>query len=518
MRHLADRQAAPARLVASFVAVVLMLCGLGGCASTEHARYTDSDVFKCEPGAPTEVSAHPGRQAAPRLPGPTLHIIEFDDQGWPFPAPGATENASPSFRIDCAIDDIAGRLKRDRRKVLIFVFVHGWQHTAAPGDRDLGRFRATLAAQQKRHGSERDVIGIYVGWSGRTLDFPGLAWTTFYSRKNAAHHIAEGSVRELFARLQALRNRWNRNSVAQRIGVTTCDRDKRPITGPDCPIRTVMTGHSFGAWILYASTAPYIMQTLAGGTSPARPEPEAPDDAGAVTAAPKDSPDTERERGIADLILLINPAFEATRYNAVFNAARAYRNRRFEPPLLVSVTSTADQATASLFPAARTLNTVLQHSPPTDLERTAIRRTHGHMERYLSHELVLDQPWPAGPDYQPCADAAAGSGPRAALVRRQYVCALQRHDAGMLPARPLERLFCGGLRLTWLANPDVDPFSVVWNIRTHGNVIPDHSSIHEPPMEYLVEQLYEDTGALPRFDLTRGSPSGAQTVIADCGE
>jgi hypothetical protein len=140
------------------------------------------------------------------------------------------------------------------------------------------------------------------------------------------------------------------------------------------------------------------------------------------------------------------------------------------------------------------------------------------MDRYLSHELTLDEPWPAGPDGQPCADAAAGSGPRAALVRRQYVCALQRHDAGMIAPQPLERRFCGGLRLTWLANPNVDPFSVVWNIRTHGNVIPDHSSIHEPPMKYLVEQLYEDTGALPRFDLSRGSAGGAPAVFADCAE
>ncbi|GGY86782.1 hypothetical protein ACFFTM_16230 [Pseudoduganella plicata] len=37
-------------------------------------------------------------------------------------------------------------------------------------------------------------------------------------------------------------------------------------------------------------------------------------------------------------------------------------------------------------------------------------------------------------------------------------------------------------------------------------------------MEYLVEQLYEDTGALPRFGLSRGSPGGAAALVADCGE
>lgn len=486
MRHAIDRQATPASLPALAIMIVLLLFGLAGCASTEQARYDESGAFPCVPGAPV---AGPAR-------GPTLHILEFDDQGWPFPARGAMENASPSFRIDCAIGDIAGHVK-GKRKVLVFVYVHGWHHTAAPEDHDLERFRETLREQHARHGSERDVIGIYIGWNGDTLPVPGLGWTTFYSRKNAAHHIAEGSVRELFARLQALRNRWNRNRAATPIGITTCDRDSQPVTGPDCPIRTVMTGHSFGAWILYASTAPYIMQTLAGGSA-TQPS-EAPDVDG-----PKEASDTERERGIADLILLINPAFEATRYNAVFNAARAYRNVRFEPPLLVSITSAADDKTKILFPIARTINTVMQHSPPTDLEGEAMRKTHGHMDRYLSHELELTQRWPSASEPQPCAALAPASLAEAKVLRDRYVCALRRQGAGVLGAQPLQRLFCGGLRLTWLPNANVGPFSVVWNIRTFADVIPDHSRIHEPPMEYLVAQLYEDVGKLPRFDLAAG--------------
>lgn len=492
MRLAIDRQAMPVPF-AVFSIVVLLLFGLAGCASTEHARYDGDDIFPCT----TAQAAATDRQARPAAPAPTLHILEFDDQGWPFPPRGAMKDLSPSYRIDCAIDDIAARVN-GKRKVLVFLYVHGWHHTAAPGDPDLERFRQTLREQHERHGSDRDVIGIYVGWNGNTLPVPGLGWTTFYSRKNAAHHIAEGSVRELFARLHALRNRWNRNTVAGLIGVTACNRAKTPVTGPDCPIRTVMTGHSFGAWILYASTAPYIMQTLANSsaTMPSVPGPQG------EAEAPKEAPDTERERGIADLILLINPAFEATRYNAVFNAARAYRNGRYEPPLLVSITSVADDKTGMLFPIARTINTVLQHSPPTDLEREAMRKTHGHMERYLSHELVLARPWPPSANPQPCASTSPESQAEADRLRRQYVCALRRQGAGLPVSQPLERRFCGGLRLNWLPNANVGPFSVVWNIRTFAEVIPDHSTIHEPAMEYLVAQLYEDVGQLPRFDLT----------------
>lgn len=63
-------------------------------------------------------------------------------------------------------------------------------------------------------------------------------------------------------------------------------------------------------------------------------------------------------RGIADLILLLTPAFEATRYDAVCNAARRYRNPRYRPPLLVSVTSDADMATGMAFPVARVINSL----------------------------------------------------------------------------------------------------------------------------------------------------------------
>lgn len=485
---------------------------LGGCASEPRADYTQADTFQCLPGVGQAGS--PARQAAPADQAYSLHIIEFDDQGWPYPKGESKDNASPSFRIDCAIADIARPLEAHGQKVLVLVYVHGWHHAASPDDADLAQFRKTLQAQVRQHGKERKVIGIYVGWNGAELDLPLLKWTTLWRRKNAAHHVAEGSVRELFARIHTLRNRWNRNKVAEAINIHTCKRVQNADSGPDCPIRTIMVGHSFGAWILYVSTAPYVIQTLAAGSYILPEDITAKIRANADAGETKEYPDTDRERGIADLIVLLNPAFEATRYNAVFNAALTYRKLRFEPPLLVTVTSEADQATRTWFPIARTISTIFQHRPLTSLERQAMLNTHGHVDRYLTHALTVDGPWLADTHERDCVDAQGTLGQQARALRRHYQGQLTKLPAAPVQPVPLERQLCGGMRLTWLDKPNANPFSIVWNIRTVGHVIPNHSDIHMQPMNYLLTELYEDMGALPRFDLAGlpGTPAlGAAT-------
>jgi hypothetical protein len=185
------------------------------------------------------------------------------------------------------------------------------------------KFRKLLRSR-KQLSPDRRIVGIYVGWNGNTVDFWGLRNLTFWGRKNAAHHVAEGRVRELVSRLKGLREHWNARAQA-----SDHDCDWEPSGTDRCKLRTIMIGHSFGGLILYNSAAPYLLEILSIDRD---------------LPATEKRPRAARARGIADLIVLLNPAFEASRYEAMFVASREYRPQEGEPPLLITLTSSADWA------------------------------------------------------------------------------------------------------------------------------------------------------------------------------
>lgn len=466
----------------ALLSVCVLLPFLAACASQPHhsSYFAQNAGVDCPPALYASSDAPQVNQDG----GYYLHVIEFDDQGWPFPEKTreGVPPPGPTYRIDCAIRHLRSTVE-SKRPALTFVYVHGWHHTAANTDPDLEKFREMLHEQYRRHGQERRVIGFYIGWNGESINIPMLRQTTFWGRKNAAHHVAEGSVREFFARLRALREHWNRPKNAKIIGMENCQRsDERQGVhqrGPECPIRTVMTGHSFGAWVLFASTSPYILETLASASDvPTDPE----------------GKQTERERGIADLVVLINPAFEASRYDAVYHAARRYTSNRYELPLLVTITSDNDNATGTFFPLARAANSAFQYPATSDMESRAMKRTHGHMTEYLTHELRFEGKWSdAGERPDPCRVAG-----ESAALRQEFVERLKASYPRPAPGR-LQRRFCGGLTLTWSGGPLSTPESIVWNIRTHASVIDGHNGIHQWPFEYFLKQLYEDLSDIPRF-------------------
>ena len=119
--------------------------------------------------------------------------------------------------------------------------------------------------------------------------------------------------------------------------------------------------------------------------------------------------------------MLLNPAFEASRYDGVFEASRHYTPRDGAPPLLVTLTSTADWATKKAFPVARFVNSIFQYPSSSEEQSFAMKRTHGHIDRYLTHTLCLD-----GHDC-PAPDEAKKAG-----KSRRYCGGLQLwpHDAG----------------------------------------------------------------------------------------
>lgn len=466
----------------AWTGLVLSMAVLGllaGCAERPrrpHVGTVVSELTGCKSSLPASERRWSSPVDAEQPPPYRLHFLEFDDQGWPYQQ--ADADPGTDDQVDCAISDLAQALRTDQ-DVLAFVYVHGWKHTADEDDSDLKKFRQLLAEQARKVQGRRQVIGFYIGWNGKTLDLPLAENLTFWARKNAAHHVSEGSIREFFSRMKALRDAYNRPRGARLVDATDCGKPDGDYLAHPCPLRTVMIGHSFGALVLYAATAPYILETLAAVSQ---------------RDVKRKLPDTWRERGIADLVVLLNPAFQGSMYEPMYRAVRRYRHESYAPPLLVSVTSTADWATRYAFPLGRLFNTMLQYPATTNEESEAMRATHGHIDRYITHRLVRAGTGEAGA----AVTCGAASGLTPAKLRAQFFAGFTRDDALHLQpqwTRPL----CDGLVLQQLKSSG--PYDLVWNVRTDKSIIADHNDITRPALVSFIEQIYDEVSSAPALRL-----------------
>lgn len=198
---------------------------------------------------------------------------------------------------------------------LVVLYIHGWKHSPEEADTDLTNFNKMISALRKKRGEKTRVIGIYVGWNADAGLWNWLeTLTTFWVKKTNADRIAQSS------------------SVTHIVGAIGAIVRKDP-TQRD---QFIPIGHSFGARILFSATAQSLVTSLQmshpgfrGGTYPPI-------------------------RGIADAVVLLNPAFEASRYSALNDFIR--NEEQFDaaqPPLLISVSSTGDWATQTAFPVGQ---------------------------------------------------------------------------------------------------------------------------------------------------------------------
>lgn len=293
-----------------------------------------------------------------------IAYIEFTDQGW----------LQKRSQLEQAFDLLN---KTDSKPLQVVVFIHGWKHSADADDRDLKHFRSTILPAFAKIGT--NTVGIYAAWRGESIPIEGVNNITFYDRKFSAEHVARGSIRELLSRLRALRS----------FGKTGNSRKD---------VKVVLIGHSFGGLILYNAIAGSLLDTLVDTN---------------FGAAPKDpvSP-------IVDLAIVLNPAFEASRFEPLFQVAKQRLSNgggypQVQQPIFVSITSESDSATKTAFPLGRAINSSLEHEGGTDedcpseegrklldegkwcsnadyttrLEKVANTNTIGHMPRYYTHFL-----------------------------------------------------------------------------------------------------------------------------------
>jgi len=210
-------------------------------------------------------------------------------------------------------------------------FVHGWQHTAAPGDSNVESFKQLLAgishsetvASQQDKRAARKVLGAYIGWRGVSSVLPILKYLTFWNRKNTANKVGIRGVTEVLLKLAKI--------VNLKSGIAMSE-SKPPSS------RMTVIGHSFGAQVVYAALQGLLTDRMIDTRG--------------------DKIFQKNYKHFANMVIFLNPAFEALRVSTLFDMSQ--EDCRDYPkgilPSLVVLTSEADTVTRNIFPFGRSFS------------------------------------------------------------------------------------------------------------------------------------------------------------------
>lgn len=296
-----------------------------------------------------------------------LGFVEFDDQGWFW-----DRNQLRNFEAAVRNDGTAAA-----NGAIIVVFVHGWKHNADCCDHNVTCFRDVLKVlhqdEQKfastvyKNGSPRQprrIVGLYVGWRGLSVTPKFLREFSFFNRKAVAHRIGDaGDSIRLLTRL----NRLTQNLKSSRL---------------------VVVGHSFGGTLVFSALAAKLKDAAEGNL---------PD-----TGQDEDQCPERLERLFFDeaMYILVNPAFEASRYAGLHELAvdsRCADDR--QSPFLIIVGSQGDRASSGWFELGRRTSTLFEKTRDGN-QRTTIIKAIGHHDPYSTHRLERrakeDMPEPTG--------------------------------------------------------------------------------------------------------------------------
>lgn len=301
----------------------------------------------------------------------TLGFVEINDQG---------QFRDNRQQLNALIKALESTPKDE--PLIISVFVHGWHHNAKEGDPNIESFKKSLAKLTdvyKPFSIKRKVFGVYVGWRGDSVNVDYLNELTFWDRKNTAENVGHVALTELLLRLEKVKNDRNiaekERNAADKENTNTKSRN-----------RLAIIGHSFGGAAVYQSTAQIIVSRF--------------------MLSGQNGDDNKTIKGIGDLVVLINPAFEAIRYAPLFDLAHAKcEYEQLQKPKLVILTSEKDSATKTLFPLGRFFSTLFEKHgeikrndcglPITFSESKADKIAVGHFEPLITHELKLAANKPA---------------------------------------------------------------------------------------------------------------------------
>lgn len=285
-----------------------------------------------------------------------LGFVEFDDHG--------------EFWSRSQYDSVQKELVKQAKKgrLLLIVYVHGWNNNAAPNNRDLEQFKELLKGLSScsRQIGGLQPFGVYMGWRGKTFAQP--IYLDFWHSQARARRVAWANATEAL---------WGLGSSAHAAQPSN---------------KVIMLGHSFGGLVLERCLTQALVSKLS--------EREAEHRLGRSPSLNMKVP--------FDLAMMVNEAESAVFAGQLISQMKASQEFTNSPrPLLVSVSSKGDKATNVYYPFGtflgrlyRVLNphnagayrspAFAENTPPAPPgnQEERLLKTAPHFEALRSHELV----------------------------------------------------------------------------------------------------------------------------------
>jgi hypothetical protein len=328
-------------LIVAIAAVALFALG---CTSNKPFR---TDFTPCDS---TQVGANCTNSVIESTLDYKLGFVEFDDQGWFW-------DTRQKKAVEEMIKTEAGIGQTNvAQGIVMVVFAHGWKNNAATNNDNVEMFRKILnqlgAAElvQTNHAA-RKVVGVYAGWRGLSATWEPFKEFSFWERKNTAHKVGGyGAMTELLADLESLQQASN-DSLA-----TNAPRTE-----------LIIVGHSFGGAAVYSAIAQIVtarfVDTIKRG---------------------------ELLKPVGDQVILLNPAFEASRHYNLNQMGTSIENYPTnQRPVLSIFTSKGDWATHYFFPLGRFFSTIFEKNRDEKQKKANVDAV-GWFEPFVSHDLIFN--------------------------------------------------------------------------------------------------------------------------------
>jgi hypothetical protein len=249
-------------------------------------------------------------------------------------------------------------------------------------------------------------------------------------------------------------------------------------------------GHSFGGLITYRALAPRLMMGIAETDTDHGPP------ATTVNVGGAHHRSSAYAVGFGDLTVLINPAFEATRFEPLAQAAvaRSYvmadqsLKQRAQLPLLIVATSKTDGATGTAFPLFRRFSTPFERA--SGAERSTNIRTIGWETRYKTHDIKVE------PGVNACNTTSDMNFTQRLAAEAQWSQAQRSAQYASFNDKTLalcDSLVLSSEQRTWsVGNADRRPpaYMPLWIVQADKTVIDGHNDFLNDHFVDFIRQVY----------------------------
>src|SRR6266852_8243140 len=199
----------PIGRIAFSLGLIFSVLALGGCVANRAYRANAPVLHESAPKTILNYS---------------LSFVEFDDLGEMFTSAKVNEKGRPALG-NTELEQTITEIQRVNSGVegadpIFVVFGHGWKNNASDSSGNVWGFRSELqsiAEEVAFSGSQRPVMGIYIGWRGAVVNVPIIKEFTFWNRKDAAARIPGAQLTEALRRI-TLEAKSNSKAICVVVG------------------------------------------------------------------------------------------------------------------------------------------------------------------------------------------------------------------------------------------------------------------------------------------------------------